>query len=67
MGYNAGKQVKGYKIRALIDSEGLPMRGVVHSVAIQDCDGAALIIHKLRRGFPWLELIWAEWLLQRLV
>jgi len=43
------------------------MRGVVHSVAIQDCDGAALIMHKTRRRLPWLELIWAEWLLQRLV
>ena len=36
------------------------MRVVVHSVAIQNCDGAALIIHKIRRRFPWLELIWAD-------
>ena len=36
------------------------MRGVVHSVAIQDCDGAALIIHKIRRRFPWRGLIWAD-------
>jgi hypothetical protein len=36
MGYDAGKQVKGRKIHALVDTEGLPMRVVVHSAAIQD-------------------------------
>ena len=36
MGYDAGKQVKGRKIHALVDSKGLPMRVVVHSAAIQD-------------------------------
>ena len=35
VGYDAGKQVKGRKIHALVDSEGLPMRVVVHSAAIQ--------------------------------
>ena len=39
MGYDAGKQVKGRKIHALVDSEGLPMRVVVHAAAIQDRDG----------------------------
>jgi len=28
VGYDAGKQVKGRKIHALVDSEGLPMRVV---------------------------------------
>jgi hypothetical protein len=46
VGYDAGKQVKGRKIHALVDSEGLPMRVVVHSAAIQDCDGAGLILGK---------------------
>ena len=32
--------MKGRKIHALVDSEGLPMRVVVHSTAIQDRDGA---------------------------
>jgi len=40
VGYDAGKQVKGRKIHALVDSEGLPMRVIVHSAAIQDRDGA---------------------------
>ncbi|HKM71185.1 MAG TPA: transposase [Stellaceae bacterium] len=46
MGYDAGKQVKGRKIHALVDSEGLPMRVVIHSAAIQDCDGAGLVLDK---------------------
>jgi putative transposase len=46
VGYEAGRQVKGRKIHALVDSEGLPMRAVVHSAAIQDRDGAGLVLDK---------------------
>jgi len=60
VGYDAGKQVKGREIHALVDTEGLPMRVVVHSAAIQDRDGAGLVLDKIRRRFPWLELIWAD-------
>ena len=60
MGYDVGKKVKGREIHALVDSEGLPMRVVVHSAAIQDRDGAGLVLDKIRRRFPWLELIWAD-------
>jgi hypothetical protein len=42
VGYDAGKQVKGRKIHALVDSEVLPMRVVVRSAAIQDGDAAGL-------------------------
>jgi transposase len=60
VGYDAGKHVNGRKIHALVDSEGLPMRVVVHLAAIQDRDGAGLVLDKIRRCFPWLELIWAD-------
>ena len=36
------------------------MRVVIHSAAIQDRDGAGLVLNKIRRRFPWLELIWAD-------
>jgi transposase len=36
------------------------MRIVVHSAAIQDRDGPSLVLDKIRRRFPWLELIWAD-------
>ena len=60
MGYDAGKKVKGRKIHALVDTIGLPMRVVVHSAGIQDRDGAALVLDKIRTRFPWLELVWAD-------
>jgi transposase len=60
VGYDAGKKVKGRKIHALVDTEGLPMRVVAHSAAIQDRDGAELVLDQIRRRFPWLELIWAD-------
>ena len=34
MGYDAGKKIKGRKLHALVDTEGLPMRIVVHSAGI---------------------------------
>src|SRR5215813_1166719 len=60
VGYDAGKKVKGRKIHSLVDCEGLPMRVVVHSAAIQDRDGAGFVLDKIRRRFAWLELIWAD-------
>ena len=60
VGYDAGKKVKGRKIHALVDTEGLPMRVVIHSAGVQDRDGAALVLDKIRIRFPWLELVWAD-------
>ena len=65
MGYDAGKKVKGRKLHALVDVEGLPLRVIVHSAGIQDRDGAALVLDKIRQRFPWLELVWADARLQR--
>lgn len=52
--------MKGRKIHALVDTEGLPLRVVVHSAAIQDRDGAALLFDRIRQRFNWLELVWAD-------
>ena len=60
MGYDAGKKVKGRKVHALVDTEGLPLRVVVHSAAIQDRDGAAFLFDRIRQRFNWLELVWAD-------
>lgn len=60
MGYDAGKKLKGRKLHALVDTEGLPLRVVVHSAGIQDRDGAALVLGRIRGRFPWLELVWAD-------
>jgi transposase len=60
VGYDAGKKIKGRKIHALVDTLGLPLRVVIHSAAIQDRDGAALLFSKIRRRFPWLECVFAD-------
>jgi transposase len=52
--------VKGRKLHALVDTEGLPMRVVVHSAGVQDRDGAAFVLDRIRSRFPWLELVWAD-------
>jgi len=60
VGYDAGKKVKGRKLHALVDVEGLPLRVVVHSAGIQDRDGSVLVLDRIRQRFPWLELVWAD-------
>ena len=52
--------MRGRKIHALVDTQGLPLRIVVHSAGVQDRDGAALVLDKIRNSFPWLELVWAD-------
>src|SRR3984885_3677784 len=53
-------KVKGRKVHALVDVEGLPLRVIVHSAGMQDRDGAALVLDKIRQRFPWLKLVWAD-------
>ncbi len=57
VGYDAGKKVKGRKLHALVDVEGLPLRV---AAGMQDRDGAGLVLDKIRRRFPWLEPVWAD-------
>ena len=59
-GYDAGKQVKGRKRHLAVDTLGLLLALVVHSAGVQDRDGAKLVLGKLRRGFPRLQVLWAD-------
>ena len=52
--------MKGRKLHALVDVLGLPLRVIVHSAGIQDRDGAALVLDRIRQRFPWLQLVWAD-------
>jgi hypothetical protein len=52
--------VKGRKIHALVDTQGLPLRIVIHSAGVQDRDGAAFVLDKISNSFLWLELLWAD-------
>ena len=57
LGFDAGKKVKGRKRHILVDTVGLILKAEVHSAAIQDRDGAALLFDRLARRFPFIAKI----------
>lgn len=59
-GYDAGKKIKGRKRHILVDTCGLLLAVVVHSAAIQDRDGARMVLEDLDHTRPRMELIWAD-------
>jgi transposase len=60
VGYDAGKRVKGRKRHLVTDTLGLMLRIEVHSASVQDRDGAALVLDRITRRFPFLERIFAD-------
>ncbi len=61
IGYDAGKKVKGIKRHVLTDHLGLLLSVAVHPADVQDRDGAAALINKrVRRRFPFIEVIFAD-------
>ena len=60
VGYDAGKRVKGRKRHLVTDTLGLMLRIEVHSAGVQDRDGAALVLDRITRRFPFLERIFAD-------
>jgi putative transposase len=59
-GYDAGKKIKGIKHHLIVETPGLLKMVVVHSAAIQDRDGAKLVLERSRGRRPRLRLIWAD-------
>src|SRR5215210_3941359 len=59
-GYDAGKKVLGRKRHLLVDTLGLILHVVVHSAAIQDRDGARLVLPVLLTRFGWLRCIFVD-------
>ena len=59
-GYDAGKKIKGIKRHIVVDTLGLLLAVVVHSAAVQDRDGAKLVLEKAHGQFPRLALLWAD-------
>jgi putative transposase len=60
VGYDAGKRIKGRKRHLVTDTLGLMLRIEVHSAGVQDRDGAALVLDRITRRFPFLERIFAD-------
>ena len=59
-GYDAGKKVKGRKRHIVVDTLGSLLEVVSHPADIQDRDGAKLLLLKLVKRFPRLQMIWAD-------
>lgn len=58
-GYDAGKKVNGRKRHLLVDTLGLILAVVVHSAAVQDRDGAKLLLPALL-NFGWVRKVFAD-------
>ena len=52
-GYDAGKKINGRKRHVLVDTQGFLLRGIVHPASIQDRDGLAPLLGRIRRRFPF--------------
>jgi len=59
-GYDAGKKILGRKRHLLVDTLGLILHVVVHSAAVQDRDGARLVLPILLQRFGWLRCIFVD-------
>lgn len=59
-GFDAGKKVNGRKRHLLTDTLGLPLALVVHPADVQDRDGLALLVRRIRRRLPWLGHLFAD-------
>ena len=58
-GYDAGKKILGRKRHLLVDTLGLILPVGVHSAAVQDRDGARLVLPILLQRFGWLRCLFA--------
>lgn len=58
-GYDAGKKIKGRKRHLVTDTEGNLVQAVIHTAAVQDRDGAPLVLAEIIRRHPWLRHIFA--------
>lgn len=59
-GFDAGKKIAGRKRHVVVDTLGLILAVVVHSAALQDQDGARLVLARLGSAFGRLKLLWAD-------
>ena len=59
-GWDAHKRVKGRKRHLLVDGQGLLLRVVVHSAALQDRAGLPLLLAGAHARFPRLRHVWVD-------
>ena len=59
-GYDAGKQVNGRKRHIVVDTLGLLLVVLVTAASVQDRDGGARVLDRLRFRMPSVAVIWAD-------
>ena len=59
-GYDAGKKIKGRKRHLLTDTQGLIVNVVVHSAAIQDREGAKLLLNRSKNLLDTIKKIFVD-------
>jgi transposase len=59
-GYDAGKKIKGQKRHIAVDTLGLLLCVVVTVASVQDRDGAAVLLARVREKFSTVALVWAD-------
>jgi putative transposase len=65
-GYDAAKRIKGRKRHVAVDTGGLLLGVIVHAADIQDADGAGDLLRRLKRLYPWLRVVFADSVYDRL-
>jgi transposase len=59
-GYDAGKKVNGRKRHIVVDTLGLLLVVLVTAASVQDRDGGARVLERLRFRMPSVAVVWAD-------
>lgn len=59
-GYDAGKKVNGRKRHVVVDTAGLLLLVMVTAASVQDRDGGARALERLRFTMPSVATVWAD-------
>jgi putative transposase len=65
-GYDAAKRLKGRKRHLAVGTSGLLPGVIVHAADVQDADGAGDLLRQLKRLYPWLKVVFADSVYDRL-
>lgn len=59
-GYDAAKKVTGRKRHIAVDTQGLLLGVVVHAASVQDADGMASLLRRVKPLYCWLRAVFAD-------
>ena len=60
------RRLKGRKRHIAVDTSGLLLGVIVHAADVQDADGAGDLLRQLKRLYPWLKVVFADSVYDRL-